>query len=1364
MRIDHRFFLMLVLGLSSFYGLAQDSTCNEVTKSYNPGNFDPGDFLETDSGIVIDDDISLDTNRELDLENLVLGLDQPFYVDYLSEGAGASHLFGFFFFDIDTDLDGIPDFFETGPNDDLDGDLLLNFEDLDDDNDGIPDLADVGPGPANSMPASAFRNGTAAAANGEHANNYWQFVPNSVVTEGTYTGYFEHPGAYLYLDSNSNNIPDMMEYRAGYNTIPPYVVDKDVMTGHPFNDGEQVPGFLGNFSYSGTPADTVDDSFHWIGSTVFYIADDDGGTGQHSTYLTYTPYGTRFSDTSGTTNAQPDYLIYGTSDIDDDRIPSELKNEDGSARIDPRGQEYWRYRWYTSDVSGSREMVFFLVVFYPSGGSNVNTYYSKSGFNLDTPPSNPGRNGATSGDAFGTTNYNNWFPGRRDLDDHNLMTQAVFGEDWYDIVNVPPNNFTTPTAINPANQAWVDEWENWNQNRRVIQYRALADWFSGTAVDANDIINGRYSINMASENDSSIIRAIGGRMAHLMVGAPEESQNAWLLGWEDLFGGGDRDFEDVVFYVKREAGGQLQSLNVAEELRETYDDFSLSQVTFDFVDNFDDDLWGVEGNYVNYYYRLAGNDDWIPLLGDQHERNPDLFQPGSNGETIENSGRIRRRVTIEIQDKKQEVYWKVEMATNNVDIFTPVVYEAEVSYQFLVHDFFYNSAIIPNSNIRYIPAFQTPNLDWPETNRNRGHLYSLRTFEHGSTLTVVENNVNPETTPELQPGQPFNWDAGVTMLQNFLAGTERVIYSYVPQGTAVNGLNDNLRRVNISLGSVDPDVVTAFNLTDEKQNNIWINNFHEPDALVQDRTSASLWLSSWIHGYSNPTVADGDLVANGPERSWLLGGINRASVQVVRATGLAPFVFGSDVPLEVKRSYVDFISSEEQLNLPTRLLIGSESGMLHMIDAGTWVGRRKSASDVWADGHYLNDNFGTGAEVWSYLPGHLLDDIKFNYTGASTVSAKVDATAISAVIGTTDNWQRVAFVTQGYKGGSETSGGQTLTGNAIIALDITDPDDPSPMWERVDDNTQDMVNPPSIGWAEMNGNNSWIIAYASGATPVTGQAPSFYLVNALTGQEIANVSVGTADPDHVMVGTPALLDTDNNGYVDYVVGATSEGIIYAANLKTGNTLTTTTVNNARFFHTPNVSVLDEENLELYIISSDHPYVYDEDLYSGSNFQNGVYGYTFSLTDRTFTLNGSYQLPERHKVFARPALVGDQLVIGTATGDTLSLCDADPSDPGNLTLLDTNLLNAGDPPITDTVSLGAPIAGSIIVYGREILAHVNNVTEASAVASPFARIQSRDGSPNVADISHPEPTAHRIATVFGTLGWQDNLMRNLNLGN
>ena len=299
------------------------------------------------------------------------------------------------------------------------------------------------------------------------------------------------------------------------------------------------------------PRDTTDDKFHWSGATVFYIADDDGGSGQTNHYNNHSPYYPTVSDVDGTTDAFPDYLIYGTDDIESDLIPDILKNVvdngDGTftttAKQDDRTQDLYKYRWYRSDVSGAREMVFFLVVFWNSGGSVVNTYYSKSGFNLDTPPATPTNNGASDGDGFGGWNLGthgtwgnslNWFPGYQSDADHDSVANIIWGADWDQLATQPTDGTSPVRLASPANpavtQEWIDEYENYRQDRRIIQYRALATWFNSTAVDANTVISGRYNIDMSQENDSSIIRSINDNMAHLMIGAPGDHQGCLAVG------------------------------------------------------------------------------------------------------------------------------------------------------------------------------------------------------------------------------------------------------------------------------------------------------------------------------------------------------------------------------------------------------------------------------------------------------------------------------------------------------------------------------------------------------------------------------------------------------------------------------------------------------------------------------------------------------------------------------------------------------------------------------------------------------------------------------------------------------------------
>lgn len=1382
--------IVMALLLCQAWLWAQDApdSCTVVDKSYsNSGNFEAEDFLTEDQGILIDSRLHLDTDQKLDLENLVLGLDQPFYIDYLAEGAGASHLFGFFFLDIDTDRDGLPDFLETGPKDDLDGDGLVNEDDDDDDADGIPDSSDTGPAGVTSMPASFFRYGTIAVANSDNGT-YWQFVPNSVIDDSSsvYDGYYENPATYLYIDNDGNKIPDVLEYNTGANKIPPYVVDRGYRTQHATNTAffnKPQYGLLGNWTYEGTPGNSVDDKYHWTGSTVFYIADDDGGTGQVDLYLNYTPYGNQYADIDGRTDAWPDYLIYGTTDITSDNIPDELKNADGSAKLDKRGEELFRYRWYESNISGARELVFFLVVFYGSGSSNVNTYYSKSAFNKDPAPGTPTPNGATTGDAYGGTNRTNWFPTFRNKDDHDYVASRVWDNTYYwsQIATSPTDGSSPRRKFFPSDpdvtQDWIDEWENWDDERRVIQFRALADWFDESGVDEEEVIYERYGIDMSAENDSALIRASNGNMVHMMIGAPQTTKDAWLLGWEDLYNGGDRDFEDVVFYVKREAGGQLQSLNVAQDLKDAYAedaDYSLSQVTFTFEDNFLDNQWGTETRYINYYYRFGNADAWIPLLGGKHERTPDLFQEGFGGSTTTSSGVVSRTVTIQVESKQTDLYWKVEMSTDNVDTFQPAVSAVNIGYQSLVHDFYYNSAVIPNSNINYYGAYEAPSVTWSEA-RNRGHFYALQSFEHGNPpqSTTVPSTSSPESTPEQQPSaivdrkveagtvDLFKWDAAVTLKTSLEDGNVRTLYTYLADNPS-GELSTNLRRKTLGIDTVDPEVVSALALSSLKNDNIWLDNYQDPGATTQDKTSAALWLVNWLHGYDNPVIADGEVVSRDELREWVMGGVNRSSALIIRPPGIPRWLEnGKKIPISTKRSYLSF--ADEQSEIRTRVIIGTESGFIHCLDAGLWVGEAETGPPPdeviyqWAEGHYKDEDFGTGAEVWGFLPGHLLEDVKYNYRdgnpNAAGVVAKTDATGISSVILDGNDWRRVAVFSQGYKGGTQIVNGKVRTGNVIWALDITDPADPIPLWQRADEGSQDLINPPAMGWVDLGGSKLWLVGYSSGGSPVTGTLPAVYLVNAATGALAKKIEVGTESGrgDAVMMGTPAFMDSDTDGYIDYVFGATSEGILFAYNTAT-DTLVTQTVANASFYLTPNIDFAgDTDTIAVVATSGDSPLIYDEP----ATVQNKIYVYHFAIDDATFSLEGTIDLKAGHKIFSRPKIIGSQLLVGTTTGDTFNFCDFDPSDPGDLILYDLDNLGTEDVIEYEISQFGSILAPIIVSDGR-VFAHRNT----SDLNDP-GNEHTVTGVHSKQTIQAEEKPEVTVGEVFGIAGWQDELVKKVN---
>lgn len=1318
-----------IIAILMTFGLAwaDDPTnqpCAEDQVTFNDGSgFSSDDFVGGGQGLLFEDTISPDPGTAIDTENIVFPTNQPFYVDYISEGAGASHTFGFFFLDIDTNRNGFPDFFEVGDDDDLDGDGLVNSEDDDDDNDGILDVNDnaTTAGITHSTDPALFRRGVEAAAAGNHVGDYWQFVPNNTHDVSGYT-VFVHPGAYLYVDADSNDIPDILEYNTGANKVPAYCVDKGYMGYH--KTLGNVPGLLGTWYYAGSG---TSGATHWTGSTIFFLCDDDGGTGQTSLYHTYSPYGTLYNDNSGATDANTDYLIYGSTNPAD--IPDEVEG------LDDRGVDYWKYRWYQGDVSGGREFVFFLVVYYGSGGSSVNTYFSKTGFNPDNPPGTPGVVASTTGDDFGGwTGKNNWFPTYRNMDHHKELVQAVFGvSNWTDIATAPTDG-SSPVAVDPANQAWVDEWENWRQDRRIIQYRGLADWFDESAVDANQVINGRYGINMALEGDSSAIRAINDNMAHLMVGAPQEDENAWLLGWEDLFGGGDRDYEDVVFYVRREATGNAQTDNLAKNL-DRFEDVSLTQVEFTFVDNFTDEYWGTEGTYINYFYRLATTDEWIPLLGGQHERTPNVFT------TTEDGGLVTRHVVLKINNAgKKEVFWMVEMKTADVDTIVPEVHQADVAYQALVHGLFFNSAVIPSSNVVYFGAYETPSFTWKEKNKNRGHVYCVKTFEHGTTLTPVSLGTwDPFLHSEEAPSgdTAYLWDAGYTITHQ----GERNIMCFVKDDPNLEFATKNhLTRHDFAKDVLDEEVVEALELSDEKVDGEWVDNYHEPGAATRDQVAASTWLANWVHGYRG-AVTDGETTIPGAAREWLLGGINRSSTSVVRAPGVPDWLSGSGIPVVTKRSYSEYMEANK--NLPTRLLVGSEAGMLHMLNAGWWVGRQQDPHYDWADGHYdatKPEPFGDGSEVWAMIPDNLLEDMKYNYTGRQTVSAKIDATVINTTVYHNDQWRRIAAIAQGEDGGNE--GGHT--GNVVWVIDITDVDNPIPLWSFRHPAIQDIYQPMHMAWAEIDGQKRWVLAFSSGVTPNPYRRPMYWLRDAYTGEVLVEQEVlpNSASDGHCMGGPPALVDTDDNGLADQIYGVTSKGVFFTQRL-TDLAFRTWEQPGEAFYLTPNISLRGGGSVLVVAVSGDNPVLYDE----APGQVNSIFVYSYTWDTDTLERFTPLELPAGHKAFARPKIVGTSLVVGTTTGDTFSFCDPNPADPGNLYLfkdvLDLGSVDFDDPNTVEFIQNFGSIKAPIMVNSGVIHVHKSDPSERYSGTSQAA---------------NAKPTFTQNMTVignlFGIIGWKD----------
>lgn len=74
------------------------------------------------------------------------------------------------------------------------------------------------------------------------------------------------------------------------------------------------------------------------------------------------------------------------------------------------------------------------------------------------------------------------------------------------------------------------------------------DWLGGTAYAR--LASSQYGNVQITETDPLVARSHQQRTPHVLMLAPTEAPNTWVMGWEDMNAGGNRTFHDMVFLVR----------------------------------------------------------------------------------------------------------------------------------------------------------------------------------------------------------------------------------------------------------------------------------------------------------------------------------------------------------------------------------------------------------------------------------------------------------------------------------------------------------------------------------------------------------------------------------------------------------------------------------------------------------------------------------------------------------------------------------------------------------------------------------------------------------------------------------------------
>ncbi|MEJ2200714.1 MAG: DUF4114 domain-containing protein [Desulfuromonadaceae bacterium] len=84
-----------------------------------------------------------------------------------------------------------------------------------------------------------------------------------------------------------------------------------------------------------------------------------------------------------------------------------------------------------------------------------------------------------------------------------------------------------------------------------------SNWMGATALNR---LSSLFDLTFTASDTQTLHIVRGEKFDHVIVGTPADKPNEWVLGWEDLGGGGDTDHNDMIFQIERKTGGSAQLL------------------------------------------------------------------------------------------------------------------------------------------------------------------------------------------------------------------------------------------------------------------------------------------------------------------------------------------------------------------------------------------------------------------------------------------------------------------------------------------------------------------------------------------------------------------------------------------------------------------------------------------------------------------------------------------------------------------------------------------------------------------------------------------------------------------------------------
>ncbi len=804
-----------------------------------------------------------------------------------------------------------------------------------------------------------------------------------------------------------------------------------------------------------------------IGHLVFLNAEDDGDT---DTYRNMTPA----TDTSGTNNGVPDYDV---SNFTADGLLRSSNPDVGVSAFDRTVD--------LGTIRGGRELIFFLIVWYeaPHNGSTVYPCLRKDSAGRCTLH-------------LQTSTHVFFSKAAWNLDQDDRGVEPVAARNigcGYD----PGCNHSSPSGSSGA--CAVSDSSTWSGQN-------LCGWLDNNTLSRLNSTEYR-NLNMPDEA-AWVSRSASGSLPHVIVGTPSSDPYRWILGFEDLPGGGDRDFNDVVFTINKINGGTARSALVSGDISpDIAEDFTITKVRF----TRDDDNTRRCGSpavapcwtetsadacnqtprpSIDYYVAVdcrvrdaSGN--WIENREDDAVPGPTWTRvPFPNPDDPENPTTQVELDMLALGFTGSQLCWSVRM-TSPDDRCVPTVDNIDVGYQAIRSGLYARSSPSTLGNAIIYGGYSTPGSSWgrgwPSTADSQPaagiRAYDgTRDFRARGHL-IMKSLYDPESPTSTNVVQ--RWNAGRTLAISLNGGDD-------PLNRKLYTTDDAGARLEVSAEAADdasgsslfPDALCdapAINGRDP-----WDLNFdgtcrtrtHVSKSVTAANNTASdrLFFREWLYGWEDrhdpaPTGPTGSSV----RQRWPIGGINLSTVNLA----IPPFLDSAARQLpygerdHYRRNFMDVLRDR-----PVTAFVGTTRGLLHAFDSGAFALGDDTACTTTVQefrGHFKPSGscgnptarqYGDGTERFAYLPRGLLERYVNGYASffgsADLARPTLDASATVANVDFgipgsppwTINDDLSTMKSEGAKTVLLSSTGRNSP--ILFGLDVTDPSQswyPLPLWE-----------------------------------------------------------------------------------------------------------------------------------------------------------------------------------------------------------------------------------------------------------------------------------------------------------------------------